>query len=973
MKRATPMYSPHNPILRLALTLLVAMFSLLSLGTEAQSTGETGSLRGRVLDASGAAIPSASVVLKSPDVAGVFTATSDADGNYRLLDLPPGAAYALTTEATGFARDQRAGLAVRSGLNLTIDVTLTIGSLSETVTAEVGEIPLIETVSTVQAINISGEAVRSLPLTGRREWSDVLQLTPGIVSASSDAYGGQTYFLRGSENENHSTSIDGVDVGSFGQNWPSNYISLSTEGLGDVQIKTGVADASAPSAMGMVITVATLSGSNTFHGAAAFAYTIKSWNANNTPGGTSPTSDAKQPDFSIGGPIIRDRAWFFGSARYINRNDGISRTSTQLGYLKALSPGFSSFDNQSRGWVWIANSTVNLNPVHKLHFIVQRDSRTQGGNFQNYAGAYAPNQYGGGAYGLRLSSAWTTNLTSNFLVAYNNKGANTDPALFGNVGNGPSISVFSTVNASAGQLLGNGQLAVLNNLPSQTLSPSSKYTISGDLTYFLPGVHVGNHELQAGYYLQPRSRQRNTTIYAGNGFALEEDVLKDPKNLGGGYIPFHRQVVSVPRQVTSYIGSNLYALYAQDVWRATPRLTITGGLRADYVSAQDLLFGVSTQSSWNLDPRIGAAYVLTRDQRNVLRARWGRAHDIPNAGYLGTAGTSRAGITDSYALKLDGNFNAVFTTPASTSVSRNRKIDPDRHQGYVDEWTVGYQTQLPESTTLDASFINRQYKDRPALVDVNGIYEGNVFKGYKDPSQNDIDLVTNNHWNWFVYDGIEFTATKQARHFHLLATYTLAHQHIAGTWQPNDPASFIQPGAFANNAGIGSVRGNNTTSFGADTRERMWETHMLRTGAYYDAPFKIKLATQFTAQSGTPSGPVTTNLAAPDPQFGPATLRVGGRTVSNPLATTLRFAFANRGEGQPYCPWLNIWNARVGRETKLTERVNLELALDVFNVTNNGSGQQFVTGGNQINSNLFGQLTNVQLPRSYQVLARMHF
>jgi len=191
------------------------------------------------------------------------------------------------------------------------------------------------------------------------------------------------------------------------------------------------------------------------------------------------------------------------------------------------------------------------------------------------------------------------------------------------------------------------------------------------------------------------------------------------------------------------------------------------------------------------------------------------------------------------------------------------------------------------------------------------IYNGNVWAGLKNPSQNSIYLVTNNKWNWFVYQGVDFTVTKQTSKINLIGTYTRSWDHIAGTWQPNDPASIIQPSAFADNAGLGTVRGNTTNSLtgSADTRDRMWQYHQFRTGVTWSAPWQLRIAGSLTAQSGTPTGPMTTNIAAPDPQYGPTTLVINGRTVSNPLATTYRFAYANRGDGQLWCPWLIVSSA----------------------------------------------------------------
>ncbi|HEY7180543.1 MAG TPA: hypothetical protein VIC84_03940 [Blastocatellia bacterium] len=149
--------------------------------------------------------------------------------------------------------------------------------------------------------------------------------------------------------------------------------------------------------------------------------------------------------------------------------------------------------------------------------------------------------------------------------------------------------------------------------------------------------------------------------------------------------------------------------------------------------------------------------------------------------------------------------------------------------------------------------------------------------------------------------------------------------------------------------------------------------YQFRTGVTWSAPRRFRVSNTFTAQSGTPTGPITTNIAAPEPQFGPATLTINSRLVSNPLATTTRFYYATRGDGQLWTPWLIAWNARVGREFRLNERSSFEVVADVFNITNRGAAQQFVTDGNRINSSNYGGLQNVQTPRSAQFSVRWKF
>jgi hypothetical protein len=101
-------------------------------------------------------------------------------------------------------------------------------------------------------------------------------------------------------------------------------------------------------------------------------------------------------------------------------------------------------------------------------------------------------------------------------------------------------------------------------------------------------------------------------------------------------------------------------------------------------------------------------------------------------------------------------------------------------------------------------------------------------------------------------------------------------------------------------------------------------------------------------------------------------MSIDGRTVTNPLATADRFAYANRGIGQIYCPWLFQWDASLGREFPLGERQSVEADLDVYNLLNAASAQQFVNGNN-ISSSTFGSLQNIQVPRSAQISLRYKF
>ena len=113
------------------------------------------------------------------------------------------------------------------------------------------------------------------------------------------------------------------------------------------------------------------------------------------------------------------------------------------------------------------------------------------------------------------------------------------------------------------------------------------------------------------------------------------------------------------------------------------RVTINAGVLLDWIDANDALFDFAMVSDLAIGPRVGANYALTADNKNILRASYGRVGDVPNSSYIGTAGSAVAGIRDEYDNDLDGAFESVFFTPGATRVSRNRRIEPDRRWPWV--------------------------------------------------------------------------------------------------------------------------------------------------------------------------------------------------------------------------------------------------------------------------------------------------
>lgn len=954
--------------MRRALSVFVLSVLTTSLSFAQTTTG--GSITGIARDEQGAIVPGVVITATSDTAPGVHRATTGKSGEYRLIDLPPGK-YTLSAALDGFAAFVRRSIVVRAGLSVVIDVQMKVGAIGETVEVR-SESPLLETRSGGQSVNVSGELLRSVPLLEGREWFGALALAPGIVT--TEYAGSKQFYVRGSDPTATIVQVDGADVTGAAKT-SVTYLHLNTDAIADIQIQTGGIRASTPLGSGGIINVVTTSGTNRVKGAGTLFLQPEAWNDSNQPGGTSTSVEQTQVDLSLGGPLLKDRLWAFGAYRRSNITTGVSRTATQLRNLRALLPAFEPLDNKRQSNFWIAKLTAQAGK-HHLSGFYQKDENPFTELLANAANPFTQTTGGAAASG-RISSVWSNRLTTTVLASYNDKDReNTDPGI-----PGPVTRVYDGTIPSGGRLFGNGQLATLGStLPWLLTQPNEKMTAAFDTTFY--ATHGGmSHELQAGAYFESRV-QGNHLNYINDRFIVEEHVLRQRGVPDGGSLPFHQTIVNGPELTTFDQRARDIGVYIQDSWRPSSRLTLTGGVRMDRIVVDDRVFGIRSQESTEVGPRAGVNYGLTSDNRNVVRAHWARVHDQP--GVVTTTGSPNVGQRDLYDLDLDGTFETVFVTPPSTSAIANRTIDPDLHQPYVQEWGAGFSRQFPGSTAVNVDVARRRFTDRPTLVEINGRFDGRVFTGYHDEAFNDIFMATNNRWNTPVYTSLELSATKQTARVQALASYVRQWRHIDGTWQPNDPASFIQPDAFPNDTGIGNSTGTASAASDANsligyhmtqpvTASAQWQDHVARAAVSVMAPWALAFSTNYTYQSGTWSGPIVTRIAAPDPAFGPPTIRLSnGRVVSNPLATVIRFAYPTRGDGQFRAPDLHALNLRVSRRFQF-DRVTFDASFDVFNVTNSGADLGFQFTSNQTYSPLFGLTTDRQAPRSAQVVFRAAF
>jgi hypothetical protein len=931
-------------------------------------------LHGVIKDEQGGVLPGAVITLTPLGRATSYSTTTDDAGYYVFTSLPPGE-YELRAELTGFSAIVSAGTLLRAGLTASLDLTMKIGAIGEVVTVS-RAIPLLDSTRPTQSVSISGEFQRELPLSGRRDWAAGLQLAPGVTTRESIGGGGRLqFFLHGSDSSSLVLQLDGADAASPLQS-SSSYTNVNLDAIDDVQIKTAAVDASVPLGQGAVLSVVTKSGTDDVHGTGQLAFQPRRWNGSNLPGGTSPQLAIRQPDVSLGGPLRRGRAWVFGSYRYGDRTIGVSRTASDLAAARALDPTFTPLDSRETSHAAFVRLDGSLSRAHRLSGFYEHDTlRSRSVAATTISPSY--NKLGGALASARLDSTWSNRLTTRVSVSRNTKTSSTET----NTDDEPQIRVYRSVTISAGQARGVGLLGSKGaSGESASDAPASKLTVAADATYLLAQA-AGMHQFESGLYLQPITKTARANRYVNGGAALEDHVLRDPTDINSVQVPFHRRAYDDPQATISDTVTSDLAAYIQDVWRPTTALTISAGVRVDRIVRRDRIFDATTQSSVELGPRLGGNLSLGSDGRTRVRASWGRVHETVSQ-TTASIGAVAAGFVDEYDTNADGLFDSRFVTPTSRLLTADRLVDRDRHQPFINEVTIGIQREWRGAILTEAGFVRREYRDRTVLLETNAIYDNEVFVGVRDESQSLIYLNTNNQWNWPVVTDFQLLATTRKSSFNVLASYVRQWRHLAGTWHPTDSARILQPNAFPNPAGIGNTWSASTDTNNADSLSgssmlqplggSQWHDHAVRLGMSWSGLRGLSVGMHYAFQTGAWSGPIYTRLAAPDLSHGPGTIRLSnGRMVSNPLATTFRFAYPTRGDGQLKLPSYHSVNLRVGKRLSVPWGA-VDAYLEGFNLTNHDADEQFAAP-NWLFDPAFGTTTQRQQPRAAQFVIRTSF
>jgi hypothetical protein len=321
--------------------LFCAVFVLaLALGCASPALGQSqitsGTVQGDVLDEKGGSVAGASVEAKNLDTNFTQTETTNADGHFAFLSLAPGH-YTLTISKQGFATVLQQNVNLTVGQVLTIPVTMKVSSMAQQIV--VSDVPVVETTKTVSSSTLDELAIADTPVLGRK-FEDLLTLTPGVSIVQGPD--GDEININGQRGIFNNISLDGGDYnnGFFGEQMGGQRaaVDITLEAVKEFQIVASGANAEFGRTAGGVVNVVTKSGTNNIHGSVFEYFRTEALAAATSDG--KPLQDFRRNQFggSFGGPLIKDKLFFFAAGEGIRENLTRTNLSTAIGTPCAAAP-----------------------------------------------------------------------------------------------------------------------------------------------------------------------------------------------------------------------------------------------------------------------------------------------------------------------------------------------------------------------------------------------------------------------------------------------------------------------------------------------------------------------------------------------------------------------------------------------------------------------------------------------------------
>jgi carboxypeptidase family protein len=910
----------------------LAILALVLFGTSpiAFAQTDTGTIDGRVLDAQKSPVPGVTVTAKNVNTGLTRTGVTSGNGSFHFESLPAGS-YNVTAELQGFSRQVHQGVLVQVGQQTFVDVGMVVAPVSETVNVT-GETPIVQTKSDVGQV-ITSTMIENIPLNGRK-FQDLSLLVPGTrpsnyydptkTEVGGISYGGLTgrsviITVDGGDNN------DGVVRGLLQQ--------YSAEAIQEYKVTTNRYGAEFGRSTGGVVNVITKSGTNLFSGTGVLFGRNESLDRKTyfeaKQGIEKQPFSQFQPGFSFGGPLVKDKAHFFGAYEWNRRNDfAVVDTGGVLKDQEGASP--KPFRNHL--------------PTAKVDFELS-SSNTMTVRYAAEKQKRLHDFIGGST--LANSGAVNTNVINSVIAkdtAVVGKGS-LNEFLFGfsrfenNItAENPSAPGIQTPDFIFGANL---------NTPQQTIQ--KRVQVKDDFSWRMSAA--GDHDFKVGAELL-RSH------YGGFFTPTLYGLFIFSKNKGPNLNTYLNTLADT---FSGSAGNNAFddnwtytAEYLQDDWKVNRHLTLNLGLRYEvqagpYQNNFDTLAlralaaaGRPTQKSLdknNVGPRIGFAYDLTGEGKQIVRGGYGRYYDeifqnITLYEYWSDVrhptffiSTTPTFTATQYAANRDAIRNS-FVDPTFAG-QLLRLTAPDLKQPSADQYNLGWSGQVSPRVSLDIDYVRSNGHDEIHRWRINTTQNVNTRlspAGKFAPALGSIIVEGNRGHSRF--DGVYVTGKVRYNRATVISNYT---------WS------------------IAKNLANDFNTLPGDITNANWELdysytpndirHRFTTGAVFDLGKGVQYSTSLQANTGKPINPIT----------GAAGINLAVRAI-NPATGQMFDRNSFRAGG------LFSWDMRFSKNFNLGGARSIELMYDVFNLTNHANFNRD-NYFNKYGSANFGQPSDI-LPNS---------
>jgi len=720
---------------------LVLMVLLVATAAAAQQG--TTELRGRVIDAQNAVLPGVTVVVRNQET-GMFRETvSGSDGTFNASGLVPGT-YQISAEMAGFKKFERRDLRLEVGKTSSIDVAMSLGSVEETVTVTT-ESPLVDVTSKEIGGNITSETLVQLPSVNGN-FIGFVGLLPGIVpSISTESFGSDSISVNGQDPRNNNYMLDGGNNNDdvIGQR-AGTQARTPIEAIQEFQVITSQYDAEFGRTAGAIVNAVTKQGTNRIRGS-VFGYyqsgkltTEDFFVAHDTTGKLKkPNTQYQRWGGTIGGPIVKDKLHYFGSLERF----AIDRPNTIN--IPARPDLNATTATKDRVWNTIVRGDhqVNASNTYSVRWL-----REQSPQLNQIIGPSATQS------ATLASAREESDVDQTLSVNVNTVLSNTKVSTLRMTWTRENVTFANHCFNTNGRDLSKCPVSLLfqDFIDQQDNTAQARINdglqVEETMAWFLPGKR-GDHDIKAGAQYE-YSGAANTNQGNMNGtfsFALND-------------LPFSSSNPrTYPDRFSIRVGgpSNIYekvhyvAAFVQDKWRVRPRLTLSLGLRYDLEvvpipETDDPLVDTYPVDKNNFAPRLGLTYDLDGG-KSVIRAGYGRFYDKSHLETIGglftaTPFTSSFVFTSPVAQADLGPRNGNLPTdpflvngPVINTALLNQMFpggqllrntgatwdNPDRKNPYTDQVTIGYERQLRANLAVSADYVHSNSRSMLMLLNLN--------------------------------------------------------------------------------------------------------------------------------------------------------------------------------------------------------------------------------------------------------------